>query len=175
MFYVEPTTGAVYPSSSAPYFTVEGLFNNKNYWANIQRNEKQQRQLQTDSCAGGVIQEETRKMGRWKGGTGSGDRGEGEKSMDSTRRSGEGSPALSFDLLDSNLWEFVFIDPMREVSERAGVVVYLKAPLHGSDPIVLFRPGVALRVVGHLNATVTACCMAPSVTGYGPCFARNRR
>ncbi|CAM9681783.1 unnamed protein product, partial [Scytosiphon promiscuus] len=30
--YVEPTTGAVYPTSKGPYLTVEGLFNAKNYW-----------------------------------------------------------------------------------------------------------------------------------------------
>ncbi|CAM9659426.1 unnamed protein product, partial [Ectocarpus sp. 12 AP-2014] len=49
--YVEPTTGDIYPTSAAPYLTVEGLFNAKNYWVNMQQ-QQQQRQRDTDGKGG---------------------------------------------------------------------------------------------------------------------------
>ena len=89
--YVEPTTGAVYPTSAAPYLTVEALFNAKNYWVNMQQQQQQQQQLK--GGAGNTV----------KGGSGH-------------RNAGP----LSFDLLDGGLWEYVFIDPMQEVRTGGG-------------------------------------------------------
>eukprot|EP00752_Nemacystus_decipiens_P018589 g16667.t1 len=96
--YVEPTTGAVYPTSAAPYLTVEALFNAKNYWVNMQQQQQQQqqqRQQQRKEGDGDAV----------KGGGGG-----------SVLRS---AAPLSFDLLDGGLWEYVFIDPMQEMLEAA--------------------------------------------------------
>ncbi|CAM9607981.1 unnamed protein product, partial [Hapterophycus canaliculatus] len=93
--YVEPTTGAVYPTSEAPYLTVEGLFNAKNYWVNMQQQQQQQQKQQ-------LKESDAARIG------------------DHSGFSGRGSPAaLSFDLLDGGLWEYVFIDPMQEMLEAA--------------------------------------------------------
>ncbi|CAN0317934.1 unnamed protein product, partial [Laminaria digitata] len=70
MSYVEPTTGAVYRTSAAPYLAVEGLFNDKNYWVNMQQQQQQQQQQQRQ-------QQQAQRM-----------------------------------------WEYVFIDPMQEVSNK---------------------------------------------------------
>ena len=34
-FFIEPTTGRRYSIDEAPYQTVECIFNNKNYWINL--------------------------------------------------------------------------------------------------------------------------------------------
>eukprot|EP00903_Cladosiphon_okamuranus_P016150 g14905.t1 len=102
MSYVEPTTGAVYPTSAAPYLTVEALFNAKNYWVNMQQQQQQEQQPQQQRKEG---DDDTVKGGG--SGNGNGDGG--------NRRAG----LLSFDLLDGSLWEYVFIDPMQEMLEAA--------------------------------------------------------
>ncbi|CAN0415525.1 unnamed protein product, partial [Ectocarpus sp. 12 AP-2014] len=94
--YVEPTTGDIYPTSAAPYLTVEGLFNAKNYWVNMQQ-QQQQRQRQQ--------QQQQQRDTDGKGGEG----GQG----------GRRAAPLSFDLMDGGLWEYVFIDPMQEMLEAA--------------------------------------------------------
>ncbi|CAN0393322.1 unnamed protein product [Pylaiella littoralis] len=96
--YVEPTTGAVYPTSAAPYLAVEGLFNAKNYWVNMQQQKQQQQQQQ---------QQHKEAEGDTARPAGSGSGG------------GRGVGHLSFDLLDGALWEYVFIDPMQEMLEAA--------------------------------------------------------
>jgi hypothetical protein len=34
-FYIEPSTGRKYFAEEAPYYTIEAIFNNKNYWINM--------------------------------------------------------------------------------------------------------------------------------------------
>ena len=34
-FFIEPTTGRRYELSNAPYFSIECIFNNKNFWINL--------------------------------------------------------------------------------------------------------------------------------------------
>jgi len=34
-FFIEPTTGRWYSKETAPYFTVEAVFNNHNFWINL--------------------------------------------------------------------------------------------------------------------------------------------
>jgi len=34
-FFVEPTTGRKYTQEEAPYFSIEAIFNNENYWINL--------------------------------------------------------------------------------------------------------------------------------------------
>jgi hypothetical protein len=35
-FFIEPSTGRIYPVGKSPYLGVESVWNNKNYWANMQ-------------------------------------------------------------------------------------------------------------------------------------------
>lgn len=37
-FFIEPTTGRRYSVNDAPYFSVEAIFNNKNFWINLDPN-----------------------------------------------------------------------------------------------------------------------------------------
>jgi hypothetical protein len=60
-FFIEPSTGRVYPVYEAPYLGVEAAWNHRNYWVNM-----------TPQCP---------------------------------------VRALSYDLTNSDLWEYVFIDP----------------------------------------------------------------
>jgi len=34
-FFIEPTTGRKYAIDEAPYYGVEAIFNNKNFWINL--------------------------------------------------------------------------------------------------------------------------------------------
>jgi len=34
-FFIEPTTGRKYRVQDCPYFTIEAIFNNKNFWINL--------------------------------------------------------------------------------------------------------------------------------------------
>jgi hypothetical protein len=34
-FFIEPTTGRRYSIQDAPYFSVESIFNHKNFWINL--------------------------------------------------------------------------------------------------------------------------------------------
>jgi len=34
-FFIEPTTGRKYTMDDAPYYSVESIFNNKNFWINL--------------------------------------------------------------------------------------------------------------------------------------------
>ena len=36
-FFIEPSTGRKYSVEDAPYFTIEAIFNNKNYWINMEQ------------------------------------------------------------------------------------------------------------------------------------------
>ncbi|CAM9369059.1 unnamed protein product, partial [Discosporangium mesarthrocarpum] len=36
MSFVEPTTGAIYPTGASPYLSLEAVFNSSNFWANVQ-------------------------------------------------------------------------------------------------------------------------------------------
>ena len=109
MSYVEPTTGTVYATSEGPYLTVEGVFNDKNFWVNMQQQQQQQQQRSRH------LQEQKQQSEREKiddqgnlaGVVKTGVAGE---AATITRAS-----SLSFDLLDGSLWEYVFIDPMLEV------------------------------------------------------------
>lgn len=112
MSYVEPTTGEVYRTSAAPYLAVEGLFNDKNYWVNMQQRQQQQQQKQQAQNVQGGKQQA--KGGDSGGGVSSGG-------------GGGGGDSLSFDLLDGGMWEYVFIDPMQEVSEASDVGVRRRA------------------------------------------------
>lgn len=60
MYFIEATTGAIFPVSDSPYLGIEAIWNAKNYWVNMQL----------------------------------------ERSMDE----------LSYDTLNPELWEYVFID-----------------------------------------------------------------
>mmetsp|Transcript_69999 Transcript_69999/g.195823 ORF Transcript_69999/g.195823 Transcript_69999/m.195823 type:complete len:880 (-) Transcript_69999:41-2680(-) len=66
MVFVEPTTGTVYPVAEAPYLSIDGIWNNKNFWVNMQ--------------AKVPIQN------------------------------------MSFDTLNTDFWEYVFIDPANTAS-----------------------------------------------------------
>lgn len=93
MSYVEPTTGAVWATSEGPYLSVEALFNDKNYWVNMQQQQQQQYQPRQE--------------------------GNEHKKVDPGQHPAAGdvkTSSLSFDLLDGNLWAYVFIDPMQEAS-----------------------------------------------------------
>eukprot|EP00904_Undaria_pinnatifida_P000051 jgi/Undpi1/10046/HiC_scaffold_28.g12500.m1 len=105
MSYVEPTTGEIYRTSAAPYLAVEGLFNNKNYWVNMQQQQQQAQNTRREK--GG--REQQAKSGAVPTERAPGCGGGG----------GGGSNALSFDLLDGGMWEYVFIDPMQEVLQAA--------------------------------------------------------
>ena len=37
-FFIEPTTGRKYSIQDAPYYTVEAVFNHKNFWINLDPN-----------------------------------------------------------------------------------------------------------------------------------------
>ncbi len=37
-FFIEPTTGRKYSIQDAPYFSVESIFNHKNFWINLDPN-----------------------------------------------------------------------------------------------------------------------------------------
>lgn len=87
MSYVEPTTGAVWATSEGPYLSIEALFNDKNYWINMQ----QQRQRQ---------QQKHQYQSRHQG--------DEHKTVETS--------SLSFDLLDGDLWTYVFMDPVQEAS-----------------------------------------------------------
>lgn len=34
-FFIEPTTGRKYSINDAPYYSVESIFNHKNFWINL--------------------------------------------------------------------------------------------------------------------------------------------
>ena len=34
-FFIEPTTGRSYSLTESPYFSVEAIFNNRNFWINL--------------------------------------------------------------------------------------------------------------------------------------------
>ena len=40
MLFVEPTTARIYPVSESPYLGIESVWNSKNYWVNMQRDEE---------------------------------------------------------------------------------------------------------------------------------------
>lgn len=95
MSYVEPTTGAVWATSEGPYLSVEALFNDKNYWVNMQQQRRRRRQNQ--QCQSRHQDDE-------------------HKPVDPGQQKVETSSSLSFDLLDGNLWTYVFMDPIQEAS-----------------------------------------------------------
>jgi len=47
-FFIEPSTGRVYPVATSPYLGVESVWNNKNYWANMQEPEEGPMQISFD-------------------------------------------------------------------------------------------------------------------------------
>lgn len=112
MSYVEPTTGAVYSTRSPPYFSVEGLFNDKNYWVNMQQQKQQRKQRHQRK------DESKRTDQSDAGGASDGRGGETGITMERDEQNVNRIPPLSFDLLDGKLWEYVFIDPMQEVKSE---------------------------------------------------------